>query len=31
MIERKPSIAKKDQVLIKDVLELIFQLMIDID
>ena len=31
MIERKPSLAKKDQAMIKDVLELIFQLMIDID
>lgn len=31
MIERKPSLAKKDVDLIKDVLESIFQLMIDID
>lgn len=31
MIERKPSLAKKDEALIKDVLEQIFQLMIDID
>lgn len=31
MIERKPSLAKKDVELTKDVLELIFQLMIDID
>ena len=31
MIERKPSLAKKDEPLIKDVLESIFQLMIDID
>ena len=31
MIERKPSLAKKDTALVKDVLELIFQLMIDID
>ena len=31
MIERKPSLAKKDSELIKDILELIFQLMIDID
>ena len=31
MIERKPSLAKKDEPLIKDVLERIFELMIDID
>ena len=31
MIERKPSLAKKDEGLIKDVLEQVFQLMIDID
>lgn len=31
MIERKPSLAKKDGALVQDVLELIFQLMIDID
>ena len=31
MIEQKPSLAKKDEALIKDVLEQIFQLMIDID
>lgn len=31
MIERKPSIAQKDIELIKDVLEQIFKLMIDID
>ena len=28
MIERKPSLAKKNEQLIKDILELIFQLMI---
>jgi len=31
MIERKPSLIKKDEALAKDVLESIFQLMIDID
>ena len=31
IIERKPSLAKKDDALIRDILELIFQLMIDID
>ena len=31
IIERKPALAKKDEALIKDVLELIFQLMIDIE
>ena len=31
MIERKPALAKKNEDLIKDVLEQIFQLMIDID
>ena len=31
IIERKPSLAKRDDALIRDVLELIFQLMIDID
>ena len=31
MIERKPSLAKKDTPLTKDILEQIFQLMIDID
>lgn len=31
MIERKPSLAKKDDALIKDILDQIFQLMIDID
>ena len=31
MIERKPTLAKKDEALIKDVLEQIFKLMIDID
>lgn len=31
LIERKPSIAQKDTELIKDVLEQIFKLMIDID
>jgi len=31
MIERKPSLAKKDLDLIKDILENIFKLMIDID
>jgi hypothetical protein len=31
LIERKPSIAQKDIELIKDVLEQIFKLMIDID
>jgi len=31
MIERKPSLMKKDEALAKDVLESIFQLMIDID
>mmetsp|Transcript_19732 Transcript_19732/g.24347 ORF Transcript_19732/g.24347 Transcript_19732/m.24347 type:complete len:213 (+) Transcript_19732:744-1382(+) len=31
MIERKPSLIKKDEPLAKDVLERIFQLMIDID
>ena len=31
IIERKPAIAKKDELLIKDVLEQIFNLMIDID
>lgn len=31
MIERKPSLAKKDESLIRDVLDMIFQLMIDID
>ena len=31
MIERKPALAKKDDALIKDILDQIFQLMIDID
>ena len=31
IIERKPTLAKKDEALIKDILESIFQLMIDID
>lgn len=31
LIERKPSIAQKDVELIKDILEQIFKLMIDID
>jgi len=31
MIERKPSLAKKDEAMIKDILESIFNLMIDID
>lgn len=31
IIERQPSIVKKDQNLLKDVLESIFKLMIDID
>ena len=31
IIERKPSLAKRDDALIRDILELIFQLMIDID
>ena len=31
IIERKPSLAKKNDELIRDILELIFQLMIDID
>lgn len=31
IVERQPSIVKKDEALLKDLLELIFQLMIDID
>ena len=31
IIERKPSLAKRDDALIRDILEVIFQLMIDID
>ena len=31
MVERKPSLMKKDEALTKDILEQIFQLMIDID
>lgn len=31
MVERKPSLMKKDEALTKDVLEQVFQLMIDID
>ena len=31
IVERQPSIVKKDEALLKDLLEMIFQLMIDID
>ena len=31
MVERKPSLMKKDEALTKDILEQVFKLMIDID